>query len=102
MIAAFLKNTDGDFDIPALAISLPMVFAGIYLLARTIPKAISTGEIWFGSVNMYYPGKGHTFERQKNPGWFWFAVIFYIFGALFFFTIAFVVSFGLMRNSKSN
>ena len=97
MIAAFLKNADGDFDVPALAASLPMLLIALVVLVWMIPMSIRKRRVL---VKFSYTGMGpaHIIERDKNPCKFWFFIAFYIFGALFFLTIGFVFSMGLMRN----
>ncbi len=97
MIAAFLKNADGDFDYPALLLSVVVLIPAISLLFWIIPKSIRKRRVWVGSANMYYPGKGHVVERDKNPVQFWFFIAFYIFGDFVFFVIAEGSSMGIMR-----
>jgi hypothetical protein len=98
MIAAFLKNADGDFDIPALAIALPSVLFALYMLCWWIPRAIHRRRVLVTSgAGQFVSRRTYVIERDKTPGQFWFWIGFYFFGVLLFFTIAFMVSFGLMR-----
>ena len=100
MIAAFLKNADGDFDISALAISLPMLSAAIYILVWMIPKAIQTEQILF--VKNRVPTSKYKLERKNNPRWFWFMIGFYFLGALLCFACVIALSFGLLKEPYHN
>ena len=99
MIAAFLKNADGNFDIPALAMSIFLaVMAGGLLLY--LPKTLRSGRIHFEWTPRTARTIKRDFEREKNPAIFWFLFILYCFCFLLFVTGVAVISFGLLRNSN--
>jgi hypothetical protein len=70
MIAAFLKTFDGDFNYPALMLSLFLVF-GISGMLWGLWGAIRTGRILF-AWGSKYGGSGQFFvEQKRNPSGFW-------------------------------
>jgi hypothetical protein len=76
MIAAFLKNVDGDFDYPTALFSAFLIFA-ISGTAWGLYRALKTGRILFawGST---FGGSGQFYvEREKNSTGFWVVVALY-------------------------
>jgi hypothetical protein len=95
MIATFLRTPDGDFDIPALAVSLPAFLVSVYIWARMFPKAIRERQLWIKLGNW---GRMYHVERDKRPKLYWFCIgLFCVLGGLAFLAIAFVFSTGKMR-----
>ena len=72
MFAAFLRTEDGDFDYgPAFGALLLTALACGYVWS--LYRAMTRGRIAFGFSGRYARSKTHWFERDKSPGWFWFA-----------------------------
>ncbi len=94
MIAAFFKTKDGEFDTPAIAITLPMSFFGLYILFWMLPKFIRTGRV---CINFGTWGNVHEIEREKNSKLFWFCIIVYHFGGLCCLIAAYVFASGKIR-----
>ena len=98
MIAAFLKNVDGDFNYPAAMFSLFLLFciAGMFL---GLYKAFRTGKILFS----WTPRTAKTIEfyvkREKNRAGFWLVFALYCLGILLFISLIIVMCFGLLRQS---
>ena len=77
MLAAFLKDADGGFDIAGLAVSVMGVWS-IGVAFWLLPKAVRTGRIPYqfgtsGSCKTYW------LEREKHPAWFWILFALYSF-----------------------
>ena len=102
MIGAFLRTADGNFDYPALAISVPLIFFGTVLLFIVLPKSIHSGRIQF----VYSTRAGTTitrsYGRAQNPLLYWSLFVVYFFTAIFFVAFAIVVCTGMMRSSSGN
>ena len=76
MIAAFLKNADGDFDYPAAMFSAFLIFV-ISIVAFELYRAFKTGRILF-AWGFTFGGSGQFYvEREKNPTAFWMVVTLY-------------------------
>jgi hypothetical protein len=71
MLAAFLKDPSGAFDIAGLAVSV----VGACMISVTalwfLPRAIRTGRIPYGFSNQYWSSTTYWLEREKHPVWFW-------------------------------
>jgi hypothetical protein len=94
MIAAFLKTVDGDFDIPAFAVSLGSFLLATYILSCKIPTILRKGHtraqyFWFGDV--------YELDRVKTPKAFWWNIVLLVVGSLLFIAIAVTFSTGLIR-----
>jgi hypothetical protein len=76
MIAAFLRNQDGDFEYgPAFG---ALLFAGLAALnVWILYGALKRHRIPFGFSGRYVQSRTYWFEREKNPGWYWFAFVAY-------------------------
>jgi hypothetical protein len=95
MIAAFLKTVDGDFDVPALAVSLGAFLFAAYVLSWKIPTILRMGHtraqyFWWGDV--------YELDRAKTPKAFWCNIALLVVGSLLCITIAVVFSTGMMRD----
>jgi len=76
MIAAFLRNQDGDFEYGSAFGAF--LFAGLAALYAWIPYgALKRYRIPFGFSGRYFQSRTYWLEREKNPGWFWFAFVAY-------------------------
>ena len=84
MLAAFLRTEDGDFEYgPAFG---AVLFVALFLIyAWVIHQALKKKRIKFGFRGKFASSKIFTFEKAKNPGWFWFA--FYAYGLMMLFCI---------------
>ena len=94
MIAAFLKTVDGDFDVPALAVSLGAFLFAAYVLSWKVPAILRKGHtraqyFWWGDV--------YVLDRVKTPKAFWCNIALLVVGALLCISIAVVFSTGMMR-----
>jgi hypothetical protein len=69
MIAAFLKNDDGDFNYPVAMFSAFLLFV-ISLTILQLRRALYTGRIWF--TYGYMGSSRFWIYREKNPFAFWF------------------------------
>ena len=98
MIAAFLKNVDGDFDYPAAMFSLFLIFC-ISGMIIGLYRAFHTGRILFS----WTPRTARTIEfyveREKNPSGFWLMVIVYCLCILLFIFFTIGICFGFFRKS---
>jgi hypothetical protein len=94
IFAEFLKNEDGDFDLPALILSSIMLFGGIYGLFWLLPRFIRTGKT---SLTIGLVGRVEEIEREKNPKLFWTLIVIYFLGSLFSLFGAYVFATGKMR-----
>ena len=96
MIAAFLKNVDGDFDSPAALFCLFFVFcvAGLIL---SLYRAFRTGRILFSWTPRTAKTIEFYVEREKHPARFWFLAVLYSLGILLSITLIVVMCFGLLR-----
>ena len=96
MTAHFLKNDEGNFDYPALAISLFIAFV-IFGMGIGIFRAFKTNRILFawGST---FGGSGQFYiERDKNSLGFWSVFVMYCFCILMFIGLIVSFCFGLLR-----
>lgn len=76
MFAAFLRTEDGDFDYgPAIgaALFIGLLSLNVWILGR----ALAQGRIPFGFSGTYFQSRTYWFEREKNPGLYWFTFIAY-------------------------
>jgi len=96
MIATFLKKADGNFDYPSLVFALPALFFAL-VSGWVIILALRTGRISFTALTVVF----HT-ERDKSPIQFWFFIMLYLLGVLFFGFIALALCTGMMRTSHGN
>jgi hypothetical protein len=72
MIAAFLRTIDGDFDYgPAFGAAIFTTLLFIYVW--TLYAALKKGFIPFDFVGRFSSSKIYKFERNQNPGRYWFA-----------------------------
>jgi hypothetical protein len=72
MLATFLMTDNGDFDYgPTFGAVLftALLFINVWILYG----ALKRGCIPFGFSGRYVRSKTYWFERDKNPGWYWFA-----------------------------
>jgi hypothetical protein len=96
MLAAFLKNSDGDFDYPAAMLSLFFVFAVSGTLCGFF-RAFKTGRILF-SWSFKYGGSGQFYvDKKGNPSGFWLVFTLYCLGIILLIASIIVVCFGLLR-----
>ena len=72
MIGAILRTEDGHFAYgPAFG---AVLFIGLTIgYLSVLYGALTKGRIPFGVTGTYSDSKICWFERDKNPGWFWFA-----------------------------
>jgi hypothetical protein len=98
MIAAFLKNVDGDFDYPAAMLSLFLLFC-ITGMFFGLYRAFHTGRILF----VWTPRTAKTIkfyvEREKNALGFWLMVALYCFCISLQIFMIIAICFGLLRKS---
>jgi ABC-type Fe3+ transport system permease subunit len=78
MLAAFLEDADGGFDIAGLAIALAGAWLSISAALWFLPKAIRTGRMPYG-FGTYGSNKTYWLEREKHPAWFWILFALYLF-----------------------
>jgi hypothetical protein len=96
MIAAFLKNADGNFDYPAALFCLFLTLATAGLI-RELCRSLRRGSILV-SYGLAYGGSGQFLvDRNKNPVRFWFMYVLYCFGVLLFVSLIVALCFGLLR-----
>jgi hypothetical protein len=93
MIAAFLKNDDGNFNCPAALVSGFFIVLIAWQIIH-LCKALKNGRVLFG-----VPRISHVrwIKRADNPARFWATFTFHCFGLLLFFWLLFVISFGLLQ-----
>jgi hypothetical protein len=98
MIAAFLKNVDGDFDYPAATLATFMLFciAGVLI---GLYRAFHTGRILFSWTPRTAKTIEFYVEREKNALGFWLMVTLYCFGILVFIFLIIGICLGLFRQS---
>ena len=94
MIAAFLKNDDGDFNYPAAMMSV-LLFLGIAWDVTHLCKSLTTGRILFGVTHV---SRVRWIERKNTSMGFWTAFTIHCFGLLLFCSLIIVICFGLLRN----
>lgn len=92
MIAAFLKTDNGDFNYPALLVSIAILVV-IAFAAVQLRRAIQKGYIWLVDGH----GVHKKFEREANSTGFWFMFALYCLSILLFSSIVIVICFGLLR-----
>jgi|ERR1035437_651194 hypothetical protein len=76
MIAAFLRTEDGDFDYGP-AFGAVMFVAMTALFVWILYGALTRGRIPFGFSGRHVQSRTYWFEREKNPGLYWFAFVAY-------------------------
>jgi hypothetical protein len=95
MVATFLRTDDGGFDYSAALVSLFALLAVASVLFFLF-RAIKSGRI-VSPWGYTYSGAGHFYvERTKNPIRFWFVIVVYLVGMLFFITVIASLCFGLL------
>ena len=76
MLAAFLRTEDGDFEYgPAFGAALFIVLLCGY--AWSLYRSLETGRIAYHVNARSGSYKICWLERDKRPGWFWFAFVAY-------------------------
>ena len=73
MFAAFLRTPEGSFDYgPAFGAALftALVLIDVWILYGALKKH----RVPFGFAGTYTESKIYWFERDRSPGWYWFAV----------------------------
>ncbi|HEY4952534.1 MAG TPA: hypothetical protein VII71_04010 [Verrucomicrobiae bacterium] len=98
MIAAFLKNVDGDFDYPAAMLAAFMLFCIAGMLIG-LYRAFHTGRILFSWTPRTAKTIEFYVEREKNALRFWLMVTLYCFCISVFIFLIIGIGFGLFRKS---
>jgi hypothetical protein len=93
MIAAFLKDDDGNFNYPAALVSAFFILLIAWQIIH-LCKSLKNGRVLFGLPRI---SRVRWIERANNPASFWAAFTMHCFGLLLFIWLISVISFGLLR-----
>ncbi len=94
MLAGFLKDVDGRFNVPALAVSLGCACFLVYSVFYAVPSAIRTGR-----TPWEFLGTRSWVEREKEPATFWFLVFGHCLVSVLCVVLIIVLCFGLLPKS---
>ena len=97
MIAAFLKNVDGDFNYPAAAMSL-FLLCSIAACVVELRRCVRRDRILFAwSLPPYGDSGRFWIERETHPFGFWFVYVLYCLSIIIVASLILVICFGLLR-----
>jgi hypothetical protein len=100
MIAAFLKNADGEFDYPVLMLGSFFAFC-CWGVAWELRRAWKTGRIFCCFTFEYADPVEFYVQRETNPFKFWLVFALYCLGILLIGLLCFAFCFGLLRKPQT-
>jgi hypothetical protein len=95
MIAAFLKNDDGNFNFPAALVSVFFILLTAWEINH-LCKSLKNGRVLF-DVPRSRISHVRWIERSNNPARFWAVFTIHCFGLLLCVWLIIPISFGLLR-----
>jgi hypothetical protein len=93
MIAAFLKNDDGNFNYPAALVSGFFIVLIAWQIIH-LCKSLKNGRVLFGVPRI---SRVKWIERENNPARFWTAFTIHCLGLLLICWLIIVILFGFLR-----